>query len=121
MRSKEERRKEVYERATGKPYNQANKEKGILYEQVKKFSPHLLYNLTELEKAQIHIYKMEFTEVIISFQGQLGVGGSLPAYLTQDNCNILPDKSGILILRDMFLELMEETTILEDFEVYYFY
>lgn len=58
MRNKEARRKEHYERATGKPYSEANKEKGRLYEQVKKFSPNLLVEKQTIKIS--HEQRMEF-------------------------------------------------------------
>lgn len=64
---------------------------------------------------------LSFWEVIIPFSSQLGFGGNLPNYFEQGNCDILPNKSGILIQKDVFLDLIDQTTILEDFNSFYFF
>lgn len=71
-------------------------------------------NISELKQ-------IDFWEVIIPYRGQLGIGGSLPEYLEQGNCDILPNKSGVLIQKEVFLELIDQTTILKDCDGIYFF
>lgn len=67
------------------------------------------------------IKQLSFWEVIIPFSGQLGIGGDLPDYFEQGNCNILPNKTGVLIQKDVFLYLIDQTKIIEDFSIFYFF
>ncbi len=122
MNNKEERRKEHYKKATGKPYDKTNVEKGRLFEQVKKFSPHLLVNpkCTALT-SKSDFTNLDFWEVIIPIRGQLGYGGDLPLYFEQGNCDILTNKSGLLIQKEVFLEFLENTNIFHDFTQFYFF
>ncbi len=131
MQSKHQRRKEIYERATGKPYIEANLvKKGTLIKQCIKLVPHLLNTeclKTPTRILTINALKKEIAkqtglwEVIMPFYGTLGAGGNLPNYLTQDNSNILSNGTGILILGNVFLELIETTTIFQDFQILCFF
>lgn len=67
------------------------------------------------------IKQLSFWEVIVPFSGQLGVGSSLPDYFEQGNCDILPSKTGILIQKDVFLDLLDCSTLFQDFDVFYFF
>jgi len=44
-----------------------------------------------------------------------------PNYLTQANSNVLINKTGILVVKDVFKILIEKYTILNDFDTFYFY
>ncbi len=45
----------------------------------------------------------------------------LPDYFAQENSDLLLDRTGILLFKDMFIALMQETSILQDFKVVYFF
>ncbi len=45
----------------------------------------------------------------------------IPNYLTQANSNVLSNKSGVLITKDMLRMLIEKQAILSDFDTFYFY
>lgn len=103
---------------------------GLLFKQIIKYSPHLLV-VENLETANAVLSASELKEalatrnenweIVLPFHGILGAGGNLPNYLTQDNCSILPNSTGILILKSIFLDLIEVTTILQDFRVVCFF
>lgn len=59
--------------------------------------------------------------MIIPFSGQSGLGGNPPDYFEQGNCDILPNKSGILIQKDVFLDLIDQTTIWSDFSKFFIF
>lgn len=65
--------------------------------------------------------QLPFWEVILPFRGQLRYGGDLPLYFEQGNCNILPNKKGILIVNHVFLDFINRTTILKDFDKFYIF
>ena len=46
---------------------------------------------------------------------------NFPSYLSQANSNVLSNKSGILITKDMFEQLIKKQPILNDFNTLYFY
>lgn len=131
MRSKQERREEMFFKAHSTYLKDAPPiPKNALFKQSIRFFPHVLIQenfKTPSLVLPVGGFKNRVTakkglwEVIMPFYGTLGAGGNLPNYLTQDNCNILSNGTGILILKDMFLELMEATSILEDFNLFCFF
>jgi hypothetical protein len=56
-----------------------------------------------------------FIECIVSADEKL------PSYLSQANSNVLSNKSGVLIVKDVFTQLIEKQALLSDFSAFYFY
>ncbi len=72
-------------------------------------------------KDKIKNKKYDFWEIIIPFNVNTGSRGNLPSYLTIENCSILTNGTGIVIIGHIFSELIKTTTILDDFNTFYFF